>query len=176
MSRLRAAALSLLLLSAAGSAQAQQSGIPRAFELERRGDYAGAAAAYRTLLAAQPADLAALLGLERVLLPLNQSTAIVPQVRAALAADATNPGIYGVALRAWAAADQPDSIRAVAERWAAAAPGDETPYREWGAAALTRRDHDLADDAGPDLATLLVLAALAVLDIGPLGMSGHENS
>ena len=132
MSRLRVAALSLLLLSAAGSALAQQSGIPRAFELERRGDYAGAATAYRTLLAAQPANLAALLGLERVLLPLNQSAAILPQVRAALAADATNPGIYGVALRAWAAADQPDSIRATAERWAAAAPGDETPYREWG--------------------------------------------
>ena len=31
-------------------------------------------------------------------------------------------------------------MRAVAERWAAAAPGDETPYREWGAAALSRRD------------------------------------
>jgi len=27
-------------------------------------------------------------------------------------------------------------VRAVAERWAAVAPGDETPYREWGAAAL----------------------------------------
>lgn len=147
MSRLRVTALSLLLLSAAGSALAQQSGIPRAFELERRGEYAGAAAAYRTLLAAQPADLAALLGLERVLLPLNQSAAILPQVRAALAADATNPGIYGVALRAWAAADQPDSIRATAERWAAAAPGDETPYREWGAAALTRRDRPGALEA-----------------------------
>jgi hypothetical protein len=39
--------------------------------------------------------------------------------------------------------------------------------------ALARRDHDLADDTGPDLAALLVLAALAVLDVGPFGMSGH---
>jgi hypothetical protein len=45
-----------------------------------------------------------------------------------------------VALRAWSAAEEPDSMRVVAERWAAAAPGDETPYREWGAAALSRRD------------------------------------
>ncbi len=72
MTRLRVTALSLVLALAGGRAVAQQSGIPRAFELERRGDYAGAAAAYRTLLSAHPADLAALLGLERALLPLNQ--------------------------------------------------------------------------------------------------------
>jgi tetratricopeptide (TPR) repeat protein len=143
----RVMVLSFVLALAAGSAAAQQGGIPRAFELERRGDYAGAAAAYRTLLAAHPADLAALLGLERALLPLNQSAAIIPQVRAALVAGATNPGIYGIALRAWAAADEPDSIRATAERWAASAPGDETPYREWGAAAMARRDRPGALEA-----------------------------
>ncbi|HKU60293.1 MAG TPA: hypothetical protein VJQ44_03680, partial [Gemmatimonadales bacterium] len=147
MRRGRALAMSLALALAAAPVLAQQSGIPRAFELERRGDYAGAAAAYRTLLAARPADLPALLGLERVLLPLNQSAAIIPQVQAALAADTRTPGIYGVALRAWAAADQPDSMRATAERWAAAAPGDETPYREWGAAALSRHDRPGAIEA-----------------------------
>ena len=52
----------------------------------------------------------------------------------------TNAAVFGVALRAYAAADAPDSLRVVAERWAAAAPGDETPFREWGAAALGRRD------------------------------------
>ena len=31
-------------------------------------------------------------------------------------------------------------MREVAERWAAAEPRDETPYREWGLAALARRD------------------------------------
>ena len=81
-----------------------------------------------------------MLGLERALLPLGRSTDILPQVRAALAAHRRAAPIYGVALRAWAAADEPDSLRVVAERWAAAAPGDETPYREWGAAALGRRD------------------------------------
>jgi tetratricopeptide (TPR) repeat protein len=147
MMRVRGLGLSLALALLGAPVVAQQSGIPRGFELERRGDYAGAAAVYRTVLTSRPADLAALLGLERVLLPLNQSAAILPQVRAALIADPRNPAIYGVALRAWAAADQPDSIRATAERWAAAAPGDETPYREWGAAALSRRDRPGALEA-----------------------------
>ena len=39
----------------------------RAFDLERRGDYAGAAEAYRSVLSGKPADISALLGLERVL-------------------------------------------------------------------------------------------------------------
>ena len=43
----------------------------RAFDLERRGDYAGAAQAYRTVLNANPSDVSALLGLERSLLPLE---------------------------------------------------------------------------------------------------------
>src|SRR4029077_8131830 len=65
---------------------------------------------------------------------------IFPAVQAALAASPETGAFYGVALRAWAAADQPDSVRAGAGRRAVVAPGDEAPYREWGAAALARRD------------------------------------
>jgi thioredoxin-like negative regulator of GroEL len=130
----------LLVLLGPRALQAQDPGMSRAFELERRGEYAAAADAYRTVLTARPGDPAALLGLERVLLPIGRSAEILPQVRAALAASPSSGPIYGVAIRAWTAADEPDSLRAVAERWAAAAPGDETPYREWGAAALSRRD------------------------------------
>jgi len=137
----------ILLAAMAPRVGAQQPGVPRAFELERRGDYAGAAAAYRTVLATDPGDVAALLGLERVLLPLNRSVDILPHTRAALASDPANPAIYGVAIRAWAAADQPDSIRALAERWARNAPGDDAPYRDWGAAALARRDRNGAREA-----------------------------
>lgn len=144
---MRLTILILLAATAPASLGAQQPGVPRAFELERRGDYAGAAAVYRAVLATNPGDVAALLGLERVLLPLNLSADIVPQTRAALAADPTNPAIYGVAIRAWAAADQADSIRALAERWARNAPGDDAPYREWGAAALARRDRNGAREA-----------------------------
>ena len=120
--------------------RAQDQAIARAFELERRGNYAAAVEAYRGVLTSKPGDPAALLGLERALMPLGRSAEIVPDVRAALAANRSSAPVFGVAIRAWSAADEPDSMRAVAERWAAAAPGDETPYREWGAAALSRRD------------------------------------
>jgi hypothetical protein len=48
--------------------------------------------------------------------------------------------------------------------------------RGFGPGRRRRRggDHDFADDAGPDLAALFVLAALAVLDIGPFAVSCHE--
>jgi tetratricopeptide (TPR) repeat protein len=130
-----------------GAGHAQQEGMSRAFELERRGNYAAAAEAYREILSGRPGDVAALLGLERALLPISRTPQILPQVRAALAASPSNPAIYGVALRAWAAAEEPDSMRAVAEQWARVAPGDENPYREWGAAALSRRDRSGAREA-----------------------------
>lgn len=126
---------------------AQTGSISRAFELERRGEYAAAADAYRAVLGARPADAAALLGLERVLVPLNRPGDLLPEARAAVAANPTSSVVYGVALRAWAAADEPDSIRAVAGRWAELSPTDEAPYREWGAAALSRRDHQGAVEA-----------------------------
>jgi tetratricopeptide (TPR) repeat protein len=130
------------LCAAPGTARAQQATMPRAFELERRGNYEAAAQAYRGILSQRPGDVSALLGLERVLLPLNRTVEIVPDVRAALAASPSSAALYGVALRAWGAADQPDSMRAVAERWARMASRDEAPYREWGAAALAARHRD----------------------------------
>ena len=142
--------LLLLLLASFGlwdAGQAQQESMSRAFELERRGNYAAAAEAYRMILASRPGDAAALLGLERALLPISRTPQILPQVRAALAASPSNPAIYAVALRAWSAAEEPDSMRAVAEQWARIAPGDESPYREWGAAALSRRDRGGAREA-----------------------------
>jgi tetratricopeptide (TPR) repeat protein len=135
------------LCAVPGAARAQQATMPRAFELERRGNYEAAAEAYRGILSQRPGDVSALLGLERVLLPLNRSADIVSDVRTALAASPSSPALYGVALRAWGAADQPDSMRAVAERWARIAPRDEAPYREWGAAALGARHRDAAMEA-----------------------------
>ena len=70
---------------------AQDSAMSRAFELERRGNYAQAVDAYRAVLAARPADAPALLGLERSLMPLGRTTEILPQVRAALAAVRPSP-------------------------------------------------------------------------------------
>src|SRR5688572_10711075 len=139
--------LSLSLCVAPGAAAAQGGTLSHAFELERRGDYKGAVTAYRGILSRSPGELSALLGLERVLLPLDRSAEILPDLRAALAANPSSATLYGVALRAWGAADQPDSMRAVAERWARIAPGDEGPYREWGAAALASRQRARALEA-----------------------------
>jgi hypothetical protein len=129
-----------LLLPA--SLWSQQPGLTRALDLERRGDYAAAAQAYRAVLATRPADVSALLGLERSLLPLSRSVEMLPAVGAAIKAAPTSSTVYGIALRAWAAADQPDSVRSLAERWARMAPTEETPYREWGAAELSRQNRD----------------------------------
>jgi hypothetical protein len=127
--------------------RAQDPAMAHAFELERRGNYAAAVEAYRAVLTAKPGEVAALLGLERSLLPMGRSPEIIPQARAALEANPRSTPLFGVALRAWAAAEEPDSMRKMAERWAAAVPGDETPYREWGAAALSQRDRDGARQA-----------------------------
>jgi tetratricopeptide (TPR) repeat protein len=124
-----------------GALDAQQGDADRrAFDLERRGSYVEAAEAYRAVLANKPADPAALFGLERSLVAMNRLGDILPQARAALEASPASGPIHGILLRAWSARGDPDSVRAVAERWASVEPRDETPYREWGLAALARRD------------------------------------
>jgi predicted Zn-dependent protease len=130
-----------------GMLWSQQPGMTRALDLERRGDYAAAAQAYRAVLRTAPADISALMGLERSLLPLNRSSEMLSAIRTALAAAPSSPAVYGVALRTWAAAGQPDSVRNIAERWARISPSDETPYREWGAAELGRQNRAGAQTA-----------------------------
>jgi tetratricopeptide (TPR) repeat protein len=134
----------LMLLVLPLSAQDQMA---RAFDLERRGNYAQAAEVYRGLLSQNPGEVAALLGLERSLTPINRLAEILPAVRAALAANPRTQAIYGVALRAYSQANLLDSIPALVEQWSRVAPNDETPYREWAAAALARRDRATAKRA-----------------------------
>ena len=148
--RTLSAALGLLGLGAlAHGLAAQQAPDParRGFELERRGNYGDAVGAYRDALKTKPNDAAALFGLERSLIALDRPADILPDARAAIAASPGTGAFYGVALRAWAASGRPDSVRAVAQQWAAVDSTDETPYREWGAAALARHDRDEARKA-----------------------------
>ena len=140
-------ALTGYLLPAALGAQQQPGAMTRALDLERRGDYAAAVQAYRALLGARPADVSALLGLERSLLPLNRSAEMLPVIRAALAAAPTSSAVHGIALRTWAAMEQPDSVRRIAQHWARIAPTEEAPYREWGAAELSRQNRSAARNA-----------------------------
>jgi tetratricopeptide (TPR) repeat protein len=121
-----------------------QDPMARAFDLERRGNYPQAAEVYRGVLRQNPAELAALLGLERALTPINRLPEILPAVQAALAASPGTAAIYGVGLRAYTQANMLDSLPALVDHWSRIAPGDETPFREWAAAALLRRDRPLA--------------------------------
>ena len=126
-----------LLLAAAPVAA--QDPVARAIELERRGDYAGAATAWRSVLAAKPLDLSALLGLERALTPLGRLPEMIEPLQVAVVREPA-PGVLGIAIRVWTAARQPDSARAAVERWAALEPSSELPFQEWGIAAYSARD------------------------------------
>ncbi|HEY4647622.1 MAG TPA: tetratricopeptide repeat protein [Gemmatimonadales bacterium] len=140
MTLLRVVSLSFLLFLPVSLAGQQRPAVTQALDLERRGDYAGAVEAYKSLLRVRPGDATALLGLERSLLPLNRSGEMVGVLQAALAAAPTNSAVYGIALRSWAAAGRLDSVRSLALRWSRISPNDETPYREWGAAELLRQN------------------------------------
>jgi hypothetical protein len=113
--------------------------LQRAFDLERRGSYAAAAEAYRTVLKADTTDQTALLGLERSLAAIDRAATMVPEVRAALALK-PSPTLYALALRVWSAAGEADSVRTTVERWARTEADRVVPYREWGDLLLQRRD------------------------------------
>ena len=134
-------------VATASSVDAQRVGVARAFDLERRGSYADAVIAYGKVLADNPDDVTALLGMERSLTPLGRIPEILPLVRNALVQDSTTGAIYAIGVRTWAQLDQPDSLEAMVLRWAAQHPDEETPYREWGRALLRRQRRDAAREA-----------------------------
>lgn len=142
----RLAAL-IVLAVCATPGQAQSTGYERAFEQERRGNPAAAAEAYREALRAVPGDVNAVLGLERVLEELGRWGEMGPAASAALAMDPGNPVLLGVAVRSWMAAGQVDSVRRLVRAWGVVDPGSEAPFREWGFAALARRDRPAAREA-----------------------------
>ena len=115
--------------------------IGQGFELERAGHYDQAASIYFATLRAEPANVSALLGLERVLPPLNRLSELLPAARRATAASPANVALRGILLRTYVALNEPDSARAVALRWAAASPRDEAPYREWAIALEDAHRH-----------------------------------
>src|SRR6266566_4287214 len=120
--------------------------IGQGFELERAGQYEQAAGMYLASLRADPTNLQALLGLERVLPPLNRLGELLLAAQRAAAASPANAALRGVLLRTYVALNESDSARAVALRWAAAAPRDEAPYREWAMALEDTHRHAAARD------------------------------
>ncbi len=108
--------------------------IGQGFELERAGQYQRAATVYLTTLRGEPTNLAALLGLERVLPSLNRLPDLLPVAQRAVATSPHNAALRGLLLRTYVAVNEPDSARALAQRWATEQPRDEAPYREWAIA------------------------------------------
>src|SRR6266516_836047 len=143
MRRLRPRVRSALLaLALGGGAPLAAQAIGQGFELERQGRLSDAATVYLTTLRAEPANLAALLGLERVLPGLGRLAELLPLVRRAEVTDTANLLLRALELRVYAGLDQSDSVRATAERWIARAPGDESPWREWAVALEDQREFD----------------------------------
>src|SRR2546430_6153705 len=136
-------ALALALALAPGGVMRGQA-IGQGFELERAGQFEQAASIYLATLRADPTNLSALLGLERVLPGLNRLAELVPVAQRAAAASPANVALRAVLLRTYVGINEPDSAREVARRWAAAAPRDEAPYREWAMALDDQRNHDAA--------------------------------
>src|SRR2546429_135571 len=102
-----------LLLFAAHGARGQSIG--QGFELERAGQYQRAATGYFTTLRGEPTNLAALLGLERVLPSLSRLPELLPAAQRAVAASPGDAALRAVLLRTYVALNEPDSARAAAQ-------------------------------------------------------------
>ncbi|HET8712935.1 MAG TPA: hypothetical protein VFM23_04545 [Gemmatimonadales bacterium] len=142
----RSVKLAFLLLAAIPAWTAAQA-ISPGFELERSGRYADAATVYLTTVRSDPVNVPALLGLERTLFVLNRMPELLPLVQRARARSPENAALRSLELRVYAALNEPDSLEAVARRWAAAQPQSEMPYREWGLALADHRRWDEAREA-----------------------------
>ncbi len=123
-------------------AQRQNATGPLAIGLgaERRGDFRTAATNYFVVLSDNPSEIQAVLGLSRVLPPLNRRAELVPVLGKALDLDADNIGLLSLAVRTWSLLERPDSARHYALQWSSLAPGEEAPFREWAQSALEARD------------------------------------
>ena len=124
--RLLLAALLAALRAGPAGAQALQRG----FELERAGRPAEAAETYLTTVRSQPANIPALLGLERVLVALGRQWELLPLVQRGLAADSANDGLRALLVRTYVTLGFGDSAETFVRRWADAGAHVEGPYRE----------------------------------------------
>src|SRR5216117_417168 len=139
-----AVAAMVLLASATPGRVARGQAIGPGFELERSGRYADAASVYFTTVRSDPANIPALLGLERTLFVLNRMPELLPLVQNARGRLPESTALRSLELRVYAALNQLDSLETIARRWAASTPQSEAPYREWGQALADRRMWDEA--------------------------------
>src|SRR6266513_3999472 len=115
-----AIAAMVLVFSADPGRVARGQAIGPGFELERSGHYADAATVYLTTVRNDPANIPALLGLERVLFVLNRLNELVPLVQRARARLPENQALHGLEMRVSDATNQRASTQPAAPRRAAA--------------------------------------------------------
>lgn len=97
---------------------------------ESRGDFAGAEAVLRGLLADTPNSSGALFALERVLRAQGQEEDLLPVVDRFLEVDPTSSGVRFLKLRLLTDSGDLDAVRSEAEAWIRTDPQAEGPYRE----------------------------------------------
>jgi len=144
MHRPRRASLALLASVLGAAALPAQALVSRGFELERTGHLEQAAEVYFAAARTDPTSEAALLGLERVLQPLNRLSELLPLARRAAERDSLDGELQALLLRLYVSLTEPDSAALVAARWARSRPGDAAPYREWATALEDRGAFDAA--------------------------------
>src|SRR5207302_586276 len=71
---------------------------------------------------------------ERVLPSLSRLPDLLPAAQRAVAASPRNAALRALLLRTYVGLNEPDSARALAQRWTAEQPRDGAPYREWAIA------------------------------------------
>ncbi len=130
----RLLALGLLLTSAPAAAQMAPAGelaaVREATELEAAGNLQGAVDKLDAVLDENPASLAALVHLERVLAMQGRTEDLVPHLDRLLADDRTSVIAHQMRVRAFAALDREEEIERAAREWIDATPKIEIPYRE----------------------------------------------
>ena len=100
-------------------------------QLERDGRLGEAADAYRRVLNDAPADVSALLGLERVLQRRGQLDSLRRNLLRAVRTIPTSETVREMQFRIAAALDGDDSVAVVAAQWMASIPRSTGPYRAW---------------------------------------------
>lgn len=117
----------------------------RGESLEQKSQFAEAAAAYTEALARDPAELPALLGLERMDAQLGRLEQFLPVVERGIAAKPQLAPLREAQLRTLRTLGQRAQLRDAFERWRRDAPGDATPAREYSRMLIADGDTRAAD-------------------------------
>ncbi len=143
----RHVAVVIALATALASGAHAQSGdaYNRGELLEQKSQFAEAAAAYTEALARDPAELPALLGLERMDAQLGRLEQFLPVVERAIAAKPQLAPLREAQLRTLRTLGQRAQLRDAFERWRRDAPGDATPAREYSRMLIADGDTRGAD-------------------------------